>query len=105
MTADRAATVGVGQRIRDVAAERQRSGVVAAASISTIMSINGVSVRVSPHEDHSPGYWLHGQWTGGWNDSLGLWHPWQKGDRITVRVEVRFFPTGQSGLTEGSCNL
>jgi hypothetical protein len=69
------------------------------------MSVNGVSVNVSPHPNHSPGYWLHGEWEGGWRDSLGLWHPWQKGDRITVRVTVHFVPTAHNGWTEGSCIL
>lgn len=75
------------------------------ANYETFMSVNGVSVRVSPHPNHSPGYWLHGEWAGGWTDSLGLYHPWRKGDRITVRVTVHFVPTAQNGWTEASCIL
>lgn len=75
------------------------------ANYETVMSVNGVSLSVSPHPNRTPGYFLHGAWAGGWKDSLGLWHPWQKGDRITVRVKVDFYPTFHNGVTEGSCIL
>jgi hypothetical protein len=75
------------------------------ANYETFMTVNGQPVNVSPHPNHSPGYWLHGEWVEGWRDSAGLWHPWNKGDRITIRVTVQFVPTLQSGWTEGSCIL
>ncbi|MBA4866951.1 hypothetical protein H1V43_37790 [Streptomyces sp. PSKA54] len=75
------------------------------ADYETFMTVNGQPVNVSPHPNHSPGYWLHGEWVEGWRDSAGLWHPWNKGDRITVRVTVQFAPTLQGGWTEGSCIL
>lgn len=73
------------------------------ADFYVTMTVNGAGVKVSPHKGYSPGYWLHGTWVGGWRDSIGGWHPWKKGDKVSMRVTVELFPTAHHGYTEGVC--